>query len=145
MRVAPLMLSTLACLALFMARADAQEIPDARHVADKIGQEVEFQDEIKAQSFSRSTQGLYFSFGAPYPEQVLSVWVDKTTYEHLPLTHKLVGRTVRIRGKLESSPSGPLLKISSLDQFQVVETDEKILSQVVLDGKQDRDKFKGAV
>ena len=52
---------------------------------------------------------------------------------------------MRIRGKLESSPSGPLLKISSLDQLDVVETDEAILSQPVLDGKRDRDRFKGAV
>lgn len=120
-------------------------LPKAAAVADKIGQEVEFQDEVKAISYSRSTKGYYFSFGAPYPKQLLSVWTDRAIYDQLPFTRELVGRTVRIRGKLESSPTGPLLKISSLDQFDVVETDEAILSQSILDGKRDRDRFKGAV
>lgn len=133
------------CLGLLPASAFTQETPDASQVAGRIGQEVEFQDEVKAVSFSRSTEGYYLSFGAPYPKQVLSVWTDRKIYDQLPLTHKLVGRTVRIRGKLESSPTGPLLKLTSLDQFDVVETDEAILSQPVLDGKRDRDRFKGAV
>jgi hypothetical protein len=125
--------------------ASAQEPPKAAAVADKIGQDVEFQDEVKAISYSRSTKGYYFSFGAPYPKQVLSVWTNGKIYEQLPFTQQLVGRTVRVRGKLESSPSGPLLKLTALDQLDVVETDEAILSQPRLDGKRDRDRFEAAV
>ena len=58
-----------ACLALFRAAAFAQHPPDAAAVADKIGQEIEFQDEVKAVSYSRSTKGYYLSFGAPYPSR----------------------------------------------------------------------------
>jgi hypothetical protein len=123
----------------------AQDPPKAAAVADKIGQDIEFQDEVKAVSFSRSTQGYYLSFGAPYPKQVLSVWTDQKIYEQLPFTKKLVGRTVRIRGKLEQSPTGPLLKLTSLDQLGVVETDEAILSEAFLDGRRDRHRFKAAV
>src|SRR6476646_12255178 len=130
-------------LALPASIAFAQEPPKASAVADKIGQEIEFQDEVKAVSYSRSTKGYYLSFGAPYPKQILSVWTDRAIYDQLPFTGRLVGRTVRIRGKLELSPTGPLLKISALDQLNVVETDEAILSQQVLDGKRDRDRFKG--
>ena len=119
--------------------------PAAAAVADKIGQDIEFQDEVKAVSFSRSTDGYYLSFGAPYPKQVLSVWTDEKTYDQLPFTQKLVGRTVRIRGKLEQSPTGPLLKLTSLDQLAVVETDEAIITQAVLDGRHDRNRFKAAV
>jgi hypothetical protein len=134
-----------ACLGLFRAVAFAQDPPNAAAVADKIGQEIQFQDEVKAVSYSRSTKGFYFSFGAPYPKQVLSVWTDRAIYDQLPFTGKLVGRTVRIRGKLEQSPTGPLLKLTSLDQLAVVETDEAILSQPVLDGRRDRHRFKAAV
>jgi hypothetical protein len=135
----------LPVLALVQSLALAQEPPAAAAVASKIGQDIEFQDEVKAVSYSRSTKGYYLSFGAPYPKQVLSVWTDSSTYDQLPATHNLVGRTVRIRGKLESSPTGPLLKISTLDQLDVVETDEAILSQPVLDGERDRDRFNAAV
>lgn len=135
----------LVLLLLPLSWAVAQDPPNAAAVADKIGQEIEFQDEVKAISFSRSTKGFYFSFGAPYPKQVLSVWTNEAIYDQLPFTGRLLGRTVRIRGKLELSPTGPLLKISALDQLDVVETDESILSQQVLDGKRDRDRFKAAV
>ena len=123
----------------------AEEIPSARDVAGKIDQPLEFQDEVKAVSFSRSTQGYYLSFGAPYPEQVLSVWVDKKLYDQLPYSHKLLSRTVRIKGTLKSSPTGPLLKIENLDQLAVVELDEAVLSQLILDGRRDRHKFEAAV
>jgi hypothetical protein len=133
------------CLTLLQSVAFGQEVPDAAAVADRIGQEIEFQDEVKAVSYSRSTKGYYLSFGAPYPKQVLSVWTDRAIYDQLPFTGKLVGRTVHIRGKLESSPTGPLLKLTSLDQLAVVETDEAILAQALLDGKRDRHRFKAAV
>ena len=123
----------------------AQDVPKAADVAARIGQTVQFQDEVKAVSFSRSTDGYYLSFGAPYPQQVLSVWVANKLYEQLPASHRLVGRIVRINGRLEKSPTGPLLKLSSLDQFAVVEMDEAVLSQLILDGKRDRHKFQAAV
>jgi hypothetical protein len=139
------LIAFVAAALLLRTIAAAQEIPDARAVAGAIGQEIQFEDEVKAVSYSRSTKGYYLSFGEPYPKQVLSVWTDPAIYDQLPFTRKLVGRTVRIRGRLESSPTGPLLKLTSLDQFDVVETDEAILNQPVLDGRTDRHRFKAAV
>ena len=132
---------------LFHAGAFAQQkLPDAIGVADKIGQQVEFQDEIKAVSYSRSTDGLYLSFGLPYPSQVLSVWVSHQLYDTLPGNRMLVGRVVRIRGQLEKGPEGrPLLTMTSADQFTLLKTDEAVLSEPTLDGKQDRDQFMAAV
>jgi hypothetical protein len=132
-------------LALFQVIALAQEVPNAAQVAGAIGREIEFQDEIKAISYSRSTEGYYFSFGAPYPAQVLSVWVSRELYDYLPASHKLVGRLVRIKGELEKSPSGPLVKLKSRDQFTLMQADEAVLSEPLLDGKQDRDQFMAAV
>lgn len=123
----------------------AQESPDASHVRDRIGQEIEVQDKIEAISYSRSTEGYYLSFGAPYPAQALSVWVSKKLYADLPLKNALVGRVVRIKGQLEASPTGPLLKLESRDAFQLLQVDERALAQVVLDGKMDRDQFTAAV
>lgn len=143
--ISPKLIAFAAAALLLRTAAATEEPPDAAAIASKIGQEIEFQDEVKAVSFSRSTKGYYLSFGAPYPKQVLSVWTDRAIYDQLPFTRKLVGRTVRIRGRLELSPTGPLLKLTSLDQFEVVETDEAILAQPVLDGKLDRHRFKAAV
>ena len=123
----------------------AQRLPDASRSPEKIGQHVEFEDEIKAVSFSRSTDGYYLSFGGAYPAQVLSVWVSKAIYNHLPAKGALVGRTVRIKGLIEASPTGPLLKLASAESFALVEAEETVLSKAVLDGKMDRDQFMAAV
>src|SRR5947207_7696595 len=115
MRSVPLIAATL--LAVFQSIALALDIPDAAHAAGRIGQAVEFQDEVKAVSFSRSTKGYYLSFGAPYPKQVLSVWMPEHVYERLPLHHSMVGRIVRIAGQVEISPTGPLMKLDSIEKF----------------------------
>src|SRR6266576_1580871 len=134
-------------LALFLLRATApaQEIASAATVADRIGRTVEFQDEVKAVSWSRSTNGYYLSFGAPYPKQVLSVWVEERLFDKLPEHRTLLGRTVEIKGELEKSPSGPLLKLQAAENFVLLPADEAILSKPTLDGKQERSQFKAAV
>lgn len=123
----------------------AAALPDATAVAGRVGQPVEFQDEIKAVSFSRSTKGYYLSFGAAYPKQTLSVWMAEKEYERVPQHDSMVGRSVRISGQLENSPSGPLVKLASHTALQVLATDESILSKPILDGKQDRAQFESAV
>lgn len=132
-------------LGFFRAAAVAQELPDVFQVVEKIGEQVEFQDEVKAVSYSRSTDGYYLSFGLPYPAQVVSVWVSAALFEKLPGQRELVGRTVRIRGQLEKSLSGPLVKLEAREQFQLLRADETVLAKQVLDGKMDRDQFKAAV
>lgn len=135
----------VAGIALCLRVLLAGEVPDAFHVADRIGQAVEFQDEVKAVSFSRSTNGYYLSFGGSYPAQVLSVWVSLENYDRLPGRRALVGRTVRIKGQLESSPTGPLLKLDSPEAFALLEVADSALTKEVLDGKMDRDQFKAAI
>src|SRR2546423_6944070 len=133
----PGVLLVLAALLLFRASAPAEEISSAAGVADRIGQTVEFQDEVKAVSWSRSTNGYYLSFGAPYPKQVLSVWVDEKLYNKLPEHRTLLGRTVEIKGELEKSPSGPLLKLQAVENFVLLPADETILAKPRVDGKQE--------
>ncbi|HSV63794.1 MAG TPA: hypothetical protein VLH83_10665, partial [Chthoniobacterales bacterium] len=135
----------LAALLVFRTTAQTQEVPSAGSVADRIGQTVEFQDEIKAVSWSNSTNGYYLSFGAPYPKQLLSVWVAEKLYDKLPASRALVGRVVRIKGLLEPSPTGPLLKLQMREDFGLLPVDEAILSKPTLDGKQERSQFKAAV
>src|ERR1043166_1108616 len=130
---------------VFVGSMIAQEFPSASDVAGKTGEQVAFQDEVKAVSYSKSTKGYYLSFGAPYPKQTLSVWIDAKIYDHLPVHRSMVGRKVQVSGQVEKSPTGPLIKLESREQFQVQATDETILSKPVLDGKQDRAHFKTAV
>jgi hypothetical protein len=141
-----LFLAALALMTMALP-ASAQEVspPDAATVAAQIGQPVEFQDEVKAVSFSKSTNGYYLSFGAPYPKQTLSVWVDAKIYDHLPVHHSMVGRTVRISGQVEKSSTGPLIKLDSREHFTIQNADEAILSKPALDGRQERAQFKTAV
>ena len=130
---------------LFRPPLEAQVLPNASQVAGQVGQIVDFQDEVKAVSFSRSTNGYYLSFGAPYPQQVLSVWIDEKTFDRLPAHRALVGRLVRINGQIEKSPTGPLIKLAAGENFQLLPADEAVLSKPRLDGKQDRNQFEAAV
>ncbi|MFN2623562.1 MAG: hypothetical protein ABR611_12035 [Chthoniobacterales bacterium] len=141
----PRLCLVLAALCLFRAAAAAEEMSNAAGVADRIGQTIEFQDEVKAVSWSRSTNGYYLSFGAPYPKQVLSVWVEEKLFDKLPEHRTLLGRTVEIKGELEKSPSGPLLKLQTAENFALLPADEAILSKPRLDGKQERSQFIAAV
>ncbi|MGI8437962.1 MAG: hypothetical protein ACR2NX_13850 [Chthoniobacterales bacterium] len=131
---------------LCLASAAAQEtLPEASGIRDRIGQTVEFQDKIVAISYSRSTNGYYLNFGAPFPAQLLSVWVGHKLYRLLPSHHALVGRTVRIKGLLENSSTGPLLKLDSADAFQLLPLDDSALTKSILDGEMDRVQFKAVI
>jgi len=125
--------------------ARAERLPDAAQAATHLGQEVEFADVIKAISRSRTKKGCYFSFGAPFPKQLLSVWVPDDVYFQLPHDPGLIGRKVRIKGRLESSPTGPMLTLASPDQIDVLEVNDAILAKSFLDGRADREHFMAAV
>jgi hypothetical protein len=125
------------------ARA-AEQLPNATEIVRNVGRDVYFEDVVKAVSYSRSRTGYYLSFGAPYPKQVLSVWASEKVYDHLPGSHFLVGRKVRIKGKLVSSPTGPMLDLDSREQYELLPVEEVALTKQVLDGKMDRDQFKVA-
>jgi hypothetical protein len=121
-----------------------QQLPDAATVAGKIGENVIFEDSIKAVSKSRTHNGCYFSFGAPFPQQVLSVWIPMNVFDMLAAP-PLIGRTVRIAGLLHQSPTGPMVDLDSPEQYQLLPLDEAILSKLHLDGKTDRNHFMTAV
>ena len=132
-------------LALWPGSARSGRLPAAGEVATRIGQEVEFEDVITAVAHSRSKTGRYFSFGAPYPKQALSVWVLDDIYDQLPHDPGLIGRRVRIKGKLESSPTGPMVTLASPDEFDLVEVDDALVAKPFLDGRIDREHFMAAV
>ncbi len=139
----------LAVLFLALSPAHAQQTPapypNAAAVVNQTDEPVEFQDEVKAVSYSKSTQGYYLSFGNAYPKQILSVWIDGKIYAHLPYHSSMVGRTVQISGQIETSPTGPVINLASAGDFHVMATDESILGKPKLDGKQDRAQFETAV
>lgn len=139
----PILAAALLCLT--SARAPAAPRLTAAEAAPRIGQDVVFEDVVKAISRSRTKSGCYFSFGAPYPKQVLSVWVPDEVWDKLPRDPGLIGRTVRIRGRLEASPTGPLLTLASPDQFALLDADDRMLAKDFLDGRMDREHFMAAV
>ncbi|CAN5617374.1 hypothetical protein BH18VER2_BH18VER2_00620 [soil metagenome] len=61
-------------------------------MAKQIGQEIEFADVVRAFDRLRSKAVCYFSLGAPYPKQILSVWVPDNIYDQLPRDLGLLGR-----------------------------------------------------
>jgi hypothetical protein len=121
--------------------AQEQKLPDAAAVAGQIGQKVAFEDVVKAVSKSRTHDGYYLSFGAPYPKQVLSVWADTKLADRLPGAGHLIGRTVRIEGIVYSTPTGPILNLESVEHFHLLPADPTIISKAKLDGKTERNQF----
>lgn len=132
-------------LLLASTAARAESLPNATEVAKQLGRDVEFVDVVRAISHSRSKDGCYFSFGAPYPKQVLSVWVPDDVYAQLPRDPGLLGRKVRIKGRLESSPTGPMVTLASPDQFDLLDVNDAFLAKSFLDGRMDREHFMAAV
>jgi hypothetical protein len=144
MRTALCISAATAALLLSAKLFGAEQLPHAGEAAKKIGQDVEFEDVIKAVSYSRSRDGYYFSFGAPYPNQALSVWVPAAIKNRLPGSGHFVGRTVRIKGRVEASGTGPMVDLNAPEQYQLLPVDRAAVSKLILDGKQDRDEFKSA-
>lgn len=128
-----------------LGSARAEEFPDAARAAAHLGQEVEFADVIKAISRSRTKEGYYFSFGAPFPQQMLSVWVPDDVYYQLPRDPGLLGRKVRIKGRLESNPTGPMLTLTSPEEFDLLAVNDAVLAKSFLDGRMDREQFMAAL
>lgn len=131
------------CLTSLTARAASRQT--ATEASTRLGQDVVFEDVVKAISRSRTRNGCYLSFGAPFPQQVLSVWVPDEVWDKLPRDPGLIGRTVRIRGRVEASKTGPMLQLNSPEQFALVDVDERMLAKDFLDGLMDREHFTAAV
>lgn len=139
----PLLGLLLAC-GVASAQISPPPLP-AAEAAAQIGRQVVLEDVVKAVSRSQSRKGYYLSFGRPYPEQVLSVWVADEVFFQMPTDPGLTGRKVRITGRVESSPTGPMMKLASTDDFALLEIDEAILAKEYLDGRMDREQFRVAV
>ncbi|MFN2541573.1 MAG: hypothetical protein ABR514_05300 [Chthoniobacterales bacterium] len=130
-----------AALSLNLWAVEAQTLPDAATAAQQLYKHVVFEDVIKAASKSKTHDGGYLSFGAPYPKQVLSVWVADETHRKLPGAGALVGRTVQIRGMVNPSPTGPMIYLESPAQFRLLPVDDATISKPQLEGKGDRHQF----
>lgn len=139
-------LRALAAAAIAEQQPEPQpSLPDAAAATKNLYHEVTFQDVIKAVSKSKTHDGYYLSFGAPYPKQVLTVWASNETYRLLPGATVLVGRTVRISGLVDPSPSGPIIYLQSPAQFRLLPVDPATVSKPLLDGRADRHQFVMAV
>jgi hypothetical protein len=134
--VSALLVATTVALA-----QEDRKLPDAATAAKQVYQAVVFEDVIKAVSKSKTHDGFYLSFGAPYPKQVLSVWASDETYHKLPGAGALVGRTVRIRGMIDPTATGPMIYLESPAQFQLRRVDEAMISKTELEGESDRHQF----
>jgi hypothetical protein len=123
------------------ATARGQKFPDAAAAAKQLYQNVTFEDVIKAVSKSKTHDGFYLSFGAPYPKQALSAWAASETYHKLPGAGALVGRTVRIHGIVNPTATGPMVYLESPAQFRLLRVDDATISKPQLEGKADRHQF----
>jgi hypothetical protein len=135
----------LLLLLLKGAACATSPLPDAAAAAKRPGEYLTFEDAVKAVSKSRTRDGYYLSFGAPYPKQVLSAWLPQEVLDQLPREVGLLGRSVRITGKVESSSTGPMLSIEGPDKVEILPIDEAVLSKPDLGGRVDRGQFSVAV
>src|SRR5213592_1843560 len=123
------LIASLLVIAALSPTAHSQTLPDAATAAKQLYQSVAFQDVIKAVSKSKTHDGFYLSFGAPYPKQVLSVWASNETYHRLPGAGALVGRTVRIRGIVNPTATGPMIYLESPWRFLLLRVDDATISK----------------
>ena len=139
------LIASLLVIAALSPTAHSQTLPDAAAAAKQLYQNVTFEDVIKAVSKSKTHDGFYLSFGAPYPKQVLSVWAANETYRRLPGAGALVGRTVRIHGIVNPTATGPMIYLESPIEFRLLPVDDATISKPQLEGKADRHQFVVAI
>src|SRR3954466_2730418 len=92
-----------------------ETLPDASRVASQMNERVTFEDKITAVSKSRSRDGYYVNFGAPFPKQVLSIWITGEIFDKIPHSGSLLGRTVSVDGLIQTSVTGPLINLESAE------------------------------
>lgn len=143
LRASAMLVALFLCLTSPQSRAD--QPLHATEAAARLGQKVVMEDVVQAFSHSRTKKGGYLSFGAPYPKQVLSVWVPDEICDQIPHKPGLIGRTVRIRGTVAESPTGPMIRLASPEQFDLLDANAAILAKDFLDGQMDREHFMAAV
>ncbi|MGI8430776.1 MAG: hypothetical protein ACR2MW_00580 [Chthoniobacterales bacterium] len=118
---------------------------NATEAATRIGQDVIFEDVVKAISRSRTKPGCYLSFGAPFPKQVLSVWIPDEVWEKISHAPGLLGRSVHVRGRVAATSTGPMIRLTAPEELALLAVDDSILAKDFLDGRMDREHFMAAV
>lgn len=125
------------------ATRSAATVNDARAASKLLDQEVAFTDEVMASSFKRTPpEGVFLSFGAPYPQQVLSVWVPMAVWkQRTEAQRSLLHRRVNVRGRLHAPERGtaPIVDIDDNARLTLAMLDEKVLESAALRSTTDRD------
>jgi hypothetical protein len=140
----------VAVLAAATVPLQAAEAPplDARTAALRMNQDVTFEDVVHAAAASSSGRhGTYLSFGAPYPDQVLTVNIPQEFQMWRRDLGRLLHRRVRVTGRVETSATGPRITLKSPEQLVLLPVDEALLGPAgrALEGKTDRRLFAVAV
>lgn len=118
-------------------------VTDARAAAEFVEHSVTFSDEVLAVSFKRSPpEGVFLSFGAPYPQQVLSVWVPMDVWKQRTEPQRtLLHRHVQVRGRphLPATGSAPIIDVDDNAQLTFASVDERVLEPDELRAATDRE------
>jgi len=93
--------------------------------AVEIGNIVDVTDVVRAVSQARD--GVYLSFGAPYPKQTLSIWIPHARWRQMP-ERLLLLRSVRVVGLVDDERTGPVIRLGRKDLLRLMPVDEAPLS-----------------
>ncbi len=107
------------CVMASLAGAVAMEVLPVAEAAKREGEEVRFVAEVKGVSRSPRSGALYVNFGDAYPRQILSARFAANEVEEAAQLPELLGRTVEVTGKVESTPSGPIVPVTDASQIAV--------------------------
>lgn len=104
------------------------EVRGAAKAVLTIGAAVDFTDDVKALSHKNTgDRGVYLSFGAPYPDQILSVWIPSAVWNQIP-NRDLLEREVQVKGVVQRRSTGPTIEIHDAGQITLIPVDESILA-----------------
>jgi len=131
---------------LLKSRASAEAI-SPEMAARRVGETIEMKGTVFSVAFSKGKAGTrtgYLSFGNAYPRQVFTVQIRPDQVPGSEGLPSFSGRDVRVRGLVEASDSGPRIKVSTVDQIEVLPVDESSVIRAAADSAAARDKYAAA-
>ena len=80
-----------------LARAFCSEVCDAKGVAGKLGEKVEFVDTVH-EVVIKDSGTIFLNFGGDYPDEVFAAVVMKDTHPRFPGIESWIGKKVHVEG-----------------------------------------------
>lgn len=125
----------------------AQDVLTVDEAARRIGETVTFEGKVEGVAASPEFKATYVSFGGAYPRQKLSL-LFAGEHEKLLTTcqlPRLMGRMVRVTGKVEKGKKCPVIRVTDVKQIEVLPVQERVALDATGEGLEFRKQMRAAL